>query len=184
MTIATRSAPVRRERVPEAEAKQYLTFMLGEETFAIAIGKIREIVEFHTLTQIPLMPGFLRGVTNLRGAVIPVVDLLSRFGHGNTEIGRRTCIVIVEVDVGEDKSPLGIIVNAVNEVVPVDPARIEPPPAFGSKIRSDFVESLLNLGERFVIALDVQQTLSVDEMSELAARWIDRTPATEPKNHP
>jgi len=174
MTALTKTSHGIRRSEPEAEARQYLTFTLGEDVYGVAIGKVREIVEFHTLTQIPLMPGFLRGVTNLRGAVIPVVDLLSRFGHGLTEIGRRTCIVIVEVDIGDDKSPLGIIVNAVNEVVPVDPSKIESRPAFGSKIRADFVEALLNLGERFVIALDVQQTLSVDEMSEIAARWVDK----------
>ena len=172
--ITKTPAGKRVQREPEAEARQYLTFTLGEETYGVAIGKVREIVEFHTLTQIPLMPAFLRGVTNLRGAVIPVVDLLSRFGLGTTEIGRRTCIVIVEVGAGEETIPLGIIVNAVNEVLPVDPSKIESRPAFGSKIRTDFVESLLNLGERFVIALDVQQTLSVSEMSELAARWVDK----------
>lgn len=164
-----------RRTEPESEARQYLTFSLGDDIYGVAIGKVREIVEFHTLTQIPLMPAFLRGVTNLRGAVIPVVDLLSRFGHGLTEIGKRTCIVIVEVDIGDDKSPLGVIVNAVNEVVPVDPSKIESRPAFGSKIRADFVEALLNLGDRFVIALDVQQTLSVDEMSEIASRWVDKS---------
>ncbi len=184
MTMSTKSNSrsmmnsARRERTPEAEAKQYLTFMLGGDTYAIAIGKIREIVEFHTLTLIPLMPSFLRGVTNLRGAVIPVVDLQSRFGNGMTEIGRRTCIVIVEVGTGEETFPLGVIVNAVNEVVPVDPSKIETRPAFGTKIRADFVESLLNLGDRFVIALDVQQSLSITEMSELASRWVDRESST------
>ena len=163
MTAFVKGGQVARHIEPEVDVRQYLTFTLGSDVFAIAIGKVREIVEFHTLTRIPLMPQFLRGVTNLRGSVIPVVDLLSRFGHGLTEIGRRTCIVIVEVDLGEDQIPLGIIVNAVNEVVPVDPSRIESRPAFGSKIRADFVESLLNLGDLFVIALDVQQALSIDE---------------------
>lgn len=172
--MSTKASIERRQREQPAEVRQFLTFMLGDETYAIAIGKVREIVEFHTLTQIPLMPSFLRGVTNLRGAVIPVVDLKSRFGNGTTEIGRRTCIVIVEVGTEEDTFPLGVIVNAVNEVVPVDPAKIETRPAFGTKIRTDFVEALLNLGDRFVIALDVHQSLSIDEMSELASRWVDQ----------
>lgn len=160
-----------RHREAEAETRQFLTFTLGDETFAVAIGKVREIVEFHSLTEIPLMPSFLRGVTNLRGAVIPVIDLLSRFGKGTTVTGHRTCIVIVEVEHDDAFHPLGILVNAVNEVLPVEDSRIEARPTFGTRIRHDFVEALLNLGDRFVIALDVQQTLSVDEMSTLAAHW-------------
>lgn len=160
-----------RHRDAEAETRQFLTFTLGDETFAVAIGKVREIVEFHSLTEIPLMPSFLRGVTNLRGAVIPVIDLLSRFGKGTTVTGHRTCIVIVEVEHDDAFHPLGILVNAVNEVLPVEDSRIEARPTFGTRIRHDFVEALLNLGDRFVIALDVQETLSVDEMSTLAAHW-------------
>jgi len=157
-----------------SDTQQYLTFALGREMFAVGILNVKEIIEFGNVTEIPMMPAFIRGVINLRGAVVPVIDLSARFGGPASTVSRRTCIVIVEVDLGEEKSPLGIIVNAVNEVVPVDPSKIESRPAFGSKIRADFVESLLNLGDRFVIALDVQQTLSVDEMSEIASRWIDR----------
>lgn len=165
----------RTAREPEAEAKQFLTFTLGNETYAIPIGKVREIVEFHMLTEIPLMPDFLRGVTNLRGAVIPVIDLLSRFGKGSTVIAARTCIVVAEVEYDDEKQPLGIIVNAVNEVLPVEESRIETRPSFGTSIRSDFVQALLNIGDRFVIALDVQQTLSIEEMSELASQWNSST---------
>lgn len=156
---------------PEVEIRQFLTFTLEDEIYAVPIGKVREIVEFHTLTEIPLMPAFLRGVTNLRGAVIPVVDLLARFGRGSTTIGRRACIVIAEVEHEDEQQPLGIIVSAVNEVLPVDDSRIESRPAFGTRIRSDFVEALLNLENRFVICLDLQQALSIAEMSEVATHW-------------
>lgn len=168
LPAATRSL---RHRETEAEPRQYLTFTLANETFAVAIGKVKEIVEFHSLTEIPLMPHFLRGVTNLRGAVIPVIDLLSRFGKGTTVAGARTCIVILEVEYDDARHPLGVMVNAVNEVLPVEESRIENRPAFGTHIRPDFVEALLNLGDRFVIALDVQQALSVDEMASLASQW-------------
>jgi purine-binding chemotaxis protein CheW len=114
------------------------------------------------------MPDFLCGVTNLRGAVIPVVDLLARFGKGVTAIGKRTCIVIIEVKNEDEKTPLGILVNSVNAVLPVDHEHIESRPSFGTSIRADFIEALLNLGGNFVIALDVQQVLSIEEMSGIA----------------
>lgn len=160
-----------RVRVPEDEVRQFLTFRLGDETYAVGIAKVREIVEFQSLTEIPLMPAFLRGVTNLRGAVIPVVDLLARFGKGSLSPGRRSCVVIVEVEHDDAAHPLGILVDAVHEVLPVENARIEARPTFGTRIRPDFVESLLNLGDRFVVAIDVQQALSMEEMGQIASRW-------------
>jgi len=168
MTTALVQAESRMEKEHEDEHRQFLTFTLENEVFAVSIVKVREIVEFHSLTSIPMMPEFLCGVTNLRGAVIPVVDLLARFGKGVTEIGKRTCIVIIEVRNGEEKTPLGILVNSVNEVLPVEQASIESRPSFGTSIRADFIEALLNLGGRFVIALDVQQVLSIEEMSGIA----------------
>ncbi|WP_051711215.1 chemotaxis protein CheW [Andreprevotia chitinilytica] len=148
-------------------SRQFLTFTLGGELFAIPIEHIREIIEFGGLTEIPMMPNFLRGVINLRGAVVPVVDLAARFGRNTTEIARRTCIVILEVVQEEQILPLGVIVDAVNEVLSVEHGQVEPRPAFGAKIRADFIEGMISLGERFVIALDIQQVLSVEEMSTL-----------------
>jgi purine-binding chemotaxis protein CheW len=151
--------------------QQYLTFTLAQEIYAISIGKVREIVEFHSLTRIPMMPDFLCGVTNLRGAVIPVIDLLSRFGKGTTVIGNRSCIVIVEVEHADEMTPLGVLVNSVNEVVPVQEQDIEPRPSFGSSIRAEFIDALLNLHGEFVISLDIQQALSIQEMAGLAMNW-------------
>ena len=163
----------RKERSQDGDLQQYLTFTLDQETYAVSIGKVREIVEFHSLTKIPMMPAFLCGVTNLRGAVIPVIDLLSRFGKGVTSLGNRSCIVIVEVEHAGEMSPLGILVNSVNEVVPVEEEDIEPRPSFGSSIRADFIDSLLNLHGEFIISLDLQQALSIQEMAELARSWGD-----------
>lgn len=158
-------------------SRQYLTFALADELYAISIRRVREILEFRNLTEVPLMPGFLRGVTNLRGLVIPVIDLLERFGIGRTEIGPRTCIVVVEIDGGEERIHLGILVNAVHEVLPVEPEHIGARPTFGPRIRVDFIEALLDVGKGFMIALDLTHVLSLDEMSDIAARWSESSGA-------
>jgi purine-binding chemotaxis protein CheW len=151
------------------ELKQFLTFTLGGKLLAIPIDHVREIIEFGGMTEVPMMPDFLRGVINLRGAVVPVIDLQSRFGKERTELGRRTCVVIAEVPHGESRQLLGTIVDSVNEVLTVDPSRIEPKPSFGTGLRQDFVEGILNLDGRFVILLDIACALSVDEMAELVS---------------
>lgn len=151
-----------------AALKQFLTFALGTETFAMPIESIREIIEFGGLTTVPLMPDFLRGVINLRGAVVPVIDLSARFARDSTAIGRRTCIVIMELQREDGIQALGIIVDAVNEVLSVDEHDIEPRPSFGAKIRADFITGIIRHQEHFVIALDVKQVLSVDEIASIA----------------
>jgi len=118
---------------------QYLTFMLGGEMFAIGILAIKEIIEYNKLTTVPMMPRYVRGVINLRGAVVPVIDLAARFGRAATEVSRRTCIVIVEIAVGEGRQVVGLLVDAVNEVLDIPPAEIEPAPSFGANVRSDFI---------------------------------------------
>ncbi len=147
--------------------QQFLTLTLGEELFALPIEHIREIIEFGGLTEIPLMPAFLRGVINLRGAVVPVVDLAVRFGRERTAIGKRTCIVIVEVAQADSLQLLGIIVDAVNEVLAVEGHQLENRPAFGARIRADFIAGILKQNEQFVIVLDIPQVLSLDELADL-----------------
>lgn len=154
------------------DQQQYLTFMLGGEIFAIGILGIKEIIEYGQLTEVPMMPGFIRGVINLRGAVVPVVDLSNRFGRHSTEVTRRTCIVIVEVKTGEGKQDMGIVVDAVNEVLEIPHDQIEPPPTFGAKIRADFISGMGKVDGHFVILLSVDRVLSVDEMSLLSqSNW-------------
>jgi purine-binding chemotaxis protein CheW len=148
--------------------QQYLTFMLGEEMFAIGILAIREIIEYGHLTGVPMTPPFIRGVINLRGAVVPVVDLALRFGRpaiGNT---KRTCIVIVECQSANGRQEMGVVVDAVNEVLEIAAGDIEPPPEFGARIRSDFIAGLGKVGGRFVILLDVDRVLSVEEVAVIA----------------
>lgn len=150
------------------ENQQYLTFMLGGETFALGILGIKEIIEYGQLTEVPRMPGFIRGVINLRGAVVPVVDLGARFGKQATAIGKRTCIVIIEVKNDEDTQVVGVMVDAVNEVLEIPGSEIEPAPSFGAKIRADFIQGMGKVDGRFVIILEAGRVLSVDELAELA----------------
>ncbi|MCX7173255.1 MAG: chemotaxis protein CheW [Proteobacteria bacterium] len=151
------------------EAHQYLTFALSGEMFGVGILNVKEIIEYGNLTEIPMMPPFIRGVINLRGGVVPVIDLASRFGGKQSEIGKRTCIVIVEMRQDDVKQDLGIMVDAVSEVLEIPGSEIEPPPSFGAKIRADFIAGMGKVNNKFVILLDIQRVLSVDEMATLAS---------------
>ena len=157
---------------------QYLTFALEQETFAIGILAIKEIIEYGHLTEVPMMPEFIRGVINLRGAVVPVVDLMARFGKGRTVPARRTCIVIVEAHTGDDEvQEFGVLVDAVNEVLEIPRSEVEPAPAFGTRIRSDFIHGMGKVNGRFVIILDVDRVLSIEEMASLSALGGEESPA-------
>ncbi|MEO9384480.1 chemotaxis protein CheW [Chromobacterium phragmitis] len=162
----------RNEAAPEpgeqAEIRQFLTFQLVGETFAIGILRIREILEYVKPTSVPLMPPFIRGVMNLRGAVVPVIDLSLRFGREETGINRRTCIVIIEIEHEELWQLIGVLVDTVHEVLAIPDSEIEPPPQFGSKIRVDFISGMAKVDNRFVVLLDVDKVLSVGEMSLLS----------------
>jgi len=149
------------------EDYQYLTFLLDGEMFAIAILNIKEIIEYGSLTEVPMMPGFIRGVINLRGSVVPVVDLSARFGRRKTEVSRRTCIVIIEVENDDEKHDIGVMVDNVSEVLEIPRSEIEPPPAFGAKIRVDFMAGMGKVAGKFVIILNANKVLSVDELSML-----------------
>lgn len=149
------------------DQQQYLTFMLGGEVFAIGILAIMEIIEYGNLTEVPMMPDYIRGVINLRGSVVPVVDLAARFGRKGTELTRRTCIVIIEVESDQDKQVVGVVVDAVNEVLEIPTDQIEPPPAFGAKIRTDFIRGMGKVDGKFVIMLNVDNVLSIDDLALL-----------------
>ena len=152
-----------------AEIAQYLTFQLSGEMYAVGILNVKEIIEYGSLTGIPMMPAFIRGVINLRGSVVPVIDLAARFGGRQTETSRRTCIVIIELTNEDERHDIGIVVDAVSEVLEVSSADIEPAPAFGAKIRADFIEGMGKIAGKFVIILDIQKVLSVEEIATLAS---------------
>jgi purine-binding chemotaxis protein CheW len=149
-------------------SQQFLTFMLGGEVFAIGILSIKEIIEYASLTRVPMMPGYVRGVINLRGAVVPVLDVSVRFGREPTPVSKRTCIVIIEVEAGGVRQEMGVVVDAVNSVLEIAPPQIEPPPAFGARIRTDFIRGMGKVEGKFVIILNVEHLLAADEIEQLA----------------
>lgn len=152
---------------PAGPARQYLSFTVGNEPFAIEIRTVREIIQHGTMTAVPLMPDFVRGVINLRGAVVPVIDLLARFGRGMSQPSKKTCIVVVDALRDGERSELGLMVDAVSEVFSLDPAQVEPPPHFGGATRRDFIAGMGRRGERFVVLLDPERALDIVELAAL-----------------
>lgn len=146
-----------------AEAGQHLIFTLGGEPYAIGILNIREIIEYGDLTEVPMMPAVVRGMINLRGAVVPVIDLAARFGRGRTPIRRRSCVVIVDMPAQAGSQVIGLLVDGVNEVQDIAADQIEPPPTFGARLRTDFIAGMCRLGNRFVIMLDVRHLLAIED---------------------
>lgn len=144
---------------------QYLTFVLGGEVYGVSILVIREILEYQEPTAVPMMPEFIRGVINLRGSVVPVVDLSLRLGKQVSEVGKRTCVVIIEITHEEDKMQIGVVVDAVNEVLDIAPESIEAAPSFGAKIRTDFISGMGKIDDKFVVLLNIDHVLSVEELS-------------------
>ena len=147
--------------------RQYLMFNLGGETYGVGIHAIREIIEDPGVTAIPLAPRFLHGVINLRGAVVPVLDLSVRFGQEPTRINRRTCIVVVEVAQGDNLHMLGVLVDGVTEVREVEPGEVERKPQFGTGLRNDFVIGMLRREQGFIPILDIASVLSLVELETL-----------------
>lgn len=146
---------------------QYLTFKLAGEQFAIGILHIKEIIEYGQLTKVPLMPDFIRGVINLRGAVVPVIDLSSRFWKTPSQLNARSCIVILELQHQDVSLVVGVIVDAVIAVLDIAAENIEPAPAFGTGISADCIAGMGKLDEAFIIMLDVDRVLSVADVAHL-----------------
>lgn len=143
---------------------QFLTFTLDQELFAVNIGKVREVIEFAGVTKVPRTPSYMRGVINLRGSVVPVMDLKDKFGMGRTEKGINTCVVITEVQVGDEQVVLGALADSVQEVFDLEAGQIEPPPSIGTRIDTTFIRGMGKKGEAFVIILDVDQVFSAAEI--------------------
>lgn len=151
----------------EDDVNQYLTFISGSENYGVSILVIKEILEYHEPTTVPMMPDFIKGVINLRGSVVPVIDLSSRLGKESAEITKRTCVVIIEIKYEDESMEIGVIVDAVNEVLDIVPENIEPAPSFGAKIRTDFISGMGNINDKFIVLLNINQVLSIDELSML-----------------
>ena len=151
-----------------ASLSQYLTFTLGEEEFALEIGKVREVLDYPQITRVPRMPDYLCGVINLRGNVVPVVDLKLKFNLCATERSVDTCVVIVEVDIAGESTVMGALADAVHEVLDLAASDIEPPPRMGGRLNTEFIKGMGRQGEKFIIILDIDRVLTTDELAQMA----------------
>jgi len=147
------------------ETTQFLTFKLGDEVFALDISKVREVLDFTTVTKVPRTPEFMRGVINLRGSVVPVVDLRLKFGMTRTESSVNTCVIITEVTVDNDTTVLGALADSVQEVLDLEPGSIAPAPKIGTKLKTEFIKGMGRRDDRFIIILDIDKVFSSDELS-------------------
>jgi purine-binding chemotaxis protein CheW len=151
------------------ESTQYLTFRLEEEVFALDIAKVREVLDFTTVTKVPRTPDFMRGVINLRGSVVPVVDLRLKFGMPRTEKGVNTCIIIAEVLVDNETTILGALADSVEEVIDLEPDQIEPSPKIGLRLRTEFIKGMGKQNERFIVLLDIDKIFSNEDLVQVQA---------------
>ncbi len=147
------------------ETRQYLTFRLGNEIFAIDVAKVREVLDLTTITAIPRTPEFMSGVINLRGSVVPVVDLRLCFEMSKTESTRNTCIVVVEVQLDGEATVIGALADSVEEVIDLEPDQIQPAPRIGTQIRTDFIRGMGKRDAQFVMILDIDRVFSADELT-------------------
>ncbi|WP_331344567.1 chemotaxis protein CheW [Cellvibrio sp. UBA7661] len=147
--------------------KQYLTFRIGNENYGLELSQTREIIEYSGITEVPLMPNFLRGVINLRGEVVPVIDLAVRLGRKPIEVQKRTCIIVVELQSNEQNHVLGLLADSVSEVIEMNDENIEDAPSFGANIRADFIQGIAKREDEFVVLLDANNALSIRELAHL-----------------
>jgi len=143
---------------------QYLTFAVSGDEYAVAILRVKEIIAFDEITRVPRTPGFIRGVINLRGSVVPVIDLAQKFGYGETQPSRSTCNVIVEVKADQKTIVLGLLVDAVSQVVDLQPDDIQEPPSFGTQVDIGFLIGMGRAGNRFVLLLDIDKVVAATDV--------------------
>lgn len=147
---------------------QHLSFRVRQARYALPIELVREIIEYGQITSVPMMPSCIHGVINLRGNVVPVLDLAARFGMDRTDAGKRTCIVIIELDLNEVQQRIGLVVDAVDAVLDIRTADVEPAPAFGAGIRTDFIAGMARDDRGFTIILEVRKVLSLDDILQIS----------------
>jgi len=160
------------------EKKTYLTFTLGEETFAFPVAHVREVLDLTDVTKVPRTPDFLRGVINLRGSVVPVVDMRIKFGFPSIEDGLDTCIIVVEVEYFGEKTQIGALADSVQEVFDLAAGEIEPPPAFGMRLHAGYIQGMGKRDDRFIIILDTDRVFSEDEL--ILASSVSETNGQDP----
>ncbi|MCX6598096.1 MAG: chemotaxis protein CheW [Acidobacteria bacterium] len=151
------------------EVRQYLTFKLDSDVFALDVATVREVLDFTTVTKIPRTPEFMRGVINLRGSVVPVVDLRLAFGMSATEKTVNTCIIVVEVRLDGEAAIIGALADSVEEVIDMEPDQIEPAPSIGTSIRIDFIQGMGKRENNFLMILDIDRVFSAEQLAGLRA---------------
>ncbi|MEW6659135.1 MAG: chemotaxis protein CheW [Thermodesulfobacteriota bacterium] len=147
------------------ETTQYLTFKLEEEIFALDISKVREVLDFTKVTKVPQTPDFMLGVINLRGSVVPVVDMRLKFGLSKAETTVNTCIIIVEIELDGETTVLGALVDSVQEVMELGPGQIEPPPRIGTRLNTKFIKGMGKKDDEFIIILDIDKVFLAEEFA-------------------
>jgi purine-binding chemotaxis protein CheW len=148
---------------PDKDSTQFLSFFLGGEAYAIGILRVREILEYQPPTRVPQTPPSIRGVINLRGRVIPIVDLALKFGLPPTQATKWTCIIVVETVIGGETAVMGVLADSVNEVTDLAPSEIEAAPSFGTRVKVDYLRGMGRTGQRFILLLDIDRVLSAEE---------------------
>jgi purine-binding chemotaxis protein CheW len=147
------------------KAATYLTFMLGEEVFAIDVQKVREVLDYTSITRVPRTPDFMRGVINLRGSVVPVIDMRLKFGMNATQDTVDTCVIVMEISLDGETTVIGALADSVKEVFDLDPGQIEPPPRIGTRLNTEFIRGMGKYEEQFIIILDIDRVFSADELA-------------------
>jgi purine-binding chemotaxis protein CheW len=165
--IRSGSRPRGGEQEAVVQGRQYLTFTVSGMSFGIAISSIKEIIEYRTPTEVPKMLDCMRGLINMRGRVVPVIDLAVRFGHSRFEPTRRTCIVILDMQQKQEQNDIGVVADTVSAVVEIADTDVEPAPSFGANLRTDFISGMGKIGDEFVILLDIEKVLSIAELTML-----------------
>ncbi len=153
---------------PRATQGQYLGFFVADEEYAVGILKVKEILQFEAITRVPGMPPTIRGVTNVRGSVVPVVDLAVRFGLPELQVTSRTCIVIVEVELEGERTTMGVMADSVSQVIDLAADDIQAPPSFGTRVHMDYLLGMGRSGRKFILILDIDRILSVEELIEVS----------------
>jgi purine-binding chemotaxis protein CheW len=154
-----------------ADTIQYLTFKLEDEVFATDIAQVREVLEYSQVTKVPRTPEYMRGVINLRGHVVPVLDLKLRFGMNITQQTVNTCIIIVEIHIAGELTIIGALADSVQEVIEMDPSTIQAPPKIGTKLKTDFIKGMGKRDEKFVIILDIERIFSSEELASVQSTF-------------
>jgi len=157
----------------ESKINSYLTFKLENEYFAANVAKVLNILEMTKITKVPKAPEYMKGVINLRGTVLPLIDTRIKFEMSETEFTTNTCILVLEIDVNKETVQVGALVDSVHEVIELDDKQIMPPPSLGNKYKSEFIEGIAKVGDDFVMILDMDLIFSTDELSLLKDSFVD-----------